>query len=314
MDENPKSQYHYYFGLVQRKYTPSGGGETQYIVIPLIEMPQVPRAVENMMLDNNSWFGAQYYPAKDQELLPGYTMRFHLRPKSSTEPPKEVKNTFYLLMGWNGNDETSNFKVIDILAFDPEKPDRVLFGADVFYFDVVPKSRAIFKYSENAPFTLNTAYVKTAFGKRRMIVFDHLSAPNKSNSPANQSEWEIGPDGTYDAIFFENKTKKAFSSKQNAMFDISPNKGYFEWSRNVTLAEKYNTRQNQKLIEERRYASLKDELGEKEARRVAHEMSITESRDDAALAKKLREQQAIEAERMKKAGINLDKDKKTKKP
>ncbi|MEL6730031.1 MAG: hypothetical protein AAFP83_02760, partial [Bacteroidota bacterium] len=47
---------HYFFGLVQRKYV-NKKKETEYIVIPLIEMQEIPKGVENMLLDNTNWLG-----------------------------------------------------------------------------------------------------------------------------------------------------------------------------------------------------------------------------------------------------------------
>jgi len=308
VDESAGGQYHYYFGLVQRRYTDADGAE-QFAVIPLLEMSQVPQGVENMLLESNNWFGAQYYLGKYDRVIPAYHIRYHDRPRSSQEKPKTVDNTFYLLMGWNGNDETSNFKVLDVISFDPENPTRVLFGADVFYFDVVPKSRAIFRYSDNAPFTMNMAYVKYGAGKKLMVVYDHLANPNKLiGQNEMRDSWDMGPDGSYDALVFEHKRKK-MHSKNMGNVNARDTKGYFDWHRNVALAESYNERMNQKRIEERRYESLKAQFGEAEARRAAHGMARAERNSDRTLQKKLAAQREEEARRLKAAGIDTHKKK-----
>lgn len=307
VNESNRTQYYYYFGIVQRRLKKEDGS-TEIILIPLIEMPQVPKGVENMILDNNNWFGAQYYLSRNENALQSYNLRYRERPRSSVEKPKLIDNQFYLLFGWNGNDETSNFKLIETMSFDPADPTKVLFGAEVFYFDVVPKARAIFKYSDNAPFTLNTAYVRAGiFGKKLMVVYDHLADPRKNQATAAmQDSWEIGPDGSYDALEFRNGTRKFASGKTGQSMAVSDVKGYFQWRRNVVLAERYNDRKNAEKIEQQRYESLKAEFGEEEARRAAKEMTINERRDDKALKQKLEEQRAAERRRLQQAGIRLE--------
>lgn len=235
VDKNYKQyygeQYHYYFGLVQRKYV--SNGQTEYIVIPLLEMPTIPRGVENMVLDNGNWLGALYYPPRYGEYIPSQTLKYYSRrEQDGSGSPKKIKQDFYVLMGWNGNDEKSNYKMIEVMSFDPDDKNRVIFGADVFYFDAIPKYRALFKYSEYAPFSLNYAYVKKGrAGKRKMIVYDHMGSPKPGDQKLTEI-WEMGPDGSYDAIGFYKKG------------------GYFEWYRNIELAEKYNNKITKKQQEE----------------------------------------------------------------
>ena len=226
-------QYHYFFGFVQRKY--EANGQIEYIVIPLLEMPQIPRGVENMVLDNGNWLGALYYKPQDSEFIPSYTLKYYDKKQPQTgKKPKMSKQKFYLLLGWNGNDNKSNYKMVEVMSFDPEEKNRVIFGADVFYFDAIPKYRALFKYSEYAPFSLNFTWVQTGkFSKKRMIVYDHMGVPTGKDSQFKEV-WDIGPDGSYDALYFYKR------------------RGYFEWYRNVTLAEKYISKIHRKQTQEAR--------------------------------------------------------------
>lgn len=228
----PESQYgevrHNYFGLVQRKYQDPQSRAVEYIVIPLVELPRIPAGVENMLLDDQHWLGGLYYPARYHSGIPAYTLRYYdPRDRDAGGKVKRKKQTFYLLMGWNGVDNRSNFKFVDVMTFDPKDKRRVVFGADVFYFDPIPKYRAIFKYSEYAPFTLNFSYAKKGLGKRRMIVYDHLAAPR--GGAGLEQVWDLGPDGSYDALFYDRGSSS------------------FAWGRNVRIAERFNERYNRKV-------------------------------------------------------------------
>jgi hypothetical protein len=233
----PEAQYgevrHNYFGLVQRKYLDPKSRATEYIVIPLVELPRIPLGVENMLLDDQRWLGGLYYPARYRSGIPAYTLRYYdPRDRDAEGKIKRKRQTFYLLMGWNGVDQRSNLKFVDVMTFDPEDKRRVLFGADVFYFDPIPKYRAVFKYSEYAPFTLNYSYVKKGLGKRRMIVYDHLAAPRGGSGL--EQVWDLGPDGSYDALFYDRGSSS------------------FAWGRNVQIAERYNERFSRKVAEQQR--------------------------------------------------------------
>ncbi|MDX2247608.1 MAG: hypothetical protein SF052_12565 [Bacteroidia bacterium] len=291
-------QYHYYFGLVQRRYEENG--KTEFLVIPLVELRNIPRGVENSVLDNGSWLGALYYPPKYHDFIPSYTVKTIGYNK---EQPRKVNNTLYLLLGWNGNDEKSNYKIVDVLSFDPKDKNRVLFGADIFYFDQIPKYRALFKYSEYAPFSLNFSYVQDGGQKKKMIVYDHMGTPKQGDQKL-EDVFETGADGSYDALYFYKKV------------------GYFEWYRNVTLAEKYISsenrkkqeliRQNQQKIAGERQKALKEEEA------VAEQFGVMEKGDPTAktinpaskkaqkqMLKQMEEQRKKEEEKLKQAGIKL---------
>lgn len=283
-------QFHYYFGLVQRKYE-NPNGKTEYLVIPLLEIPRIAPELEHMVLDNDNWLGAQYYLPRYHKTIPQYT--FKLKPPNTenayvlagrpSNSLVESKVNFYLLMGWNGADESTNYKVADVMYFDPEDPQKVLFGAQVFFYQkligsnkrmFIGKHRLLFKYSENAPFSLNMAYVKAGlFGRKEMLVFDHLA---ESTANSLQTNWEVGPDGSYDAVLF---------TKNNG--------GYFKWYSNVELAEKYN----KKLSQEQKWIYS-----------VYHNEKIQAKIDQ----KSQKEYSKRERQKLKEAGIDLGK--KRKKP
>lgn len=271
--DRPKDTYygdyaHYYFGLVQRKYT-DVSGKVHYLVIPLMEMERIPKGIESAVTDNYAWFGALYYAPRERPNVLAYDGSYYkleskkggvLEDGKETEQVitfvqgkyrgrqlKEVKKLsysnqvrvkrkvrYYVLMGWNGWDHKANYKVLDIMTFDPEDSSRVVFGAPIIYFDQIPKARALFKYSDYAPFSLNTGSVKTGFlnlGRKDMVVYDHLAPPRNARST---DMYELGPDGSYDALSYY----KRFG-------------GYFEWYRDVEVADKFEGKRHKREMEKR---------------------------------------------------------------
>jgi hypothetical protein len=92
----------------------------------------------------------------------------------------------------------------------------------------------IFKYSPNAPFSLNLGLVKTGLfnKKRKMIVFDHLAMP-KNTRP--QNHYEGGPDGSYDAFCYINRV-------------VDERKGFFLLLRNVNVYDPAMDRYKESFI------------------------------------------------------------------
>ena len=233
---------HYYFGLVQRRYENPETKAIEYIVIPLVEMNEIPAGVENMVLDNDSWLGGLYYPPRYHEGIPRGRFKYYEAVPGERDKSIKRKQDYYILLGWNGLDQRSNLKFVDVMTFDPADKTRIIFGANVFYFDpVVPKFRALFQYSEYAPFSLNFSHVKAGlWGKKRMIVYDHLASPKAGERKLTEI-WDMGPDGSYDALVYRNWG------------------GHFEWLKNVVVAEEYNsrvTRKEQEAIRKREQARL----------------------------------------------------------
>lgn len=299
---------HFYFGLVQRKYLPKKG-DPEYIVIPLIELPEIPRGVENMVLDNNNWLGGLYYPPKYGEGIQKQVLKY-FDPKGLKpgEKIKKKKQKYYVLMGWNGMDHTSNLKFVDVMSFDPKDKERVIFGANVFYFDpLVPKFRALFRYSEYAPFSLNYGYVKARFRKKLAIVYDHMGTP-KDNASKLKEIWDMGPDGSYDALVFS--------------------RGTYDWYKDVETVsvlsnkDKKKYAENQEEILRARLAELKKMAEIMEDEKVVKEIEEVESRKnldkyalkfiqkkEKLMLKRQEEIQNREAQKLKEAGLDMTKKK-----
>lgn len=104
----------------------------------------------------------------------------------------QKKDTYYLLLGWDGANGVINRKIIEAVTFNG---DKVRLGAPVFKVDKGSPKRFIMEYSEEVMASLR--YRKS----EKRIVFDHLAprAPGLEGNPAF-----YGPDLTFDAFVLEN--------------------------------------------------------------------------------------------------------------
>jgi hypothetical protein len=119
---------------------------------------------EDSVTTNAKWFGAQYYKI------------IHVTtPKS-----------YYILLGWKGNNIQTTKKVIDVLSFTDNKP---YFGMPVFDGNGKTRKRVVFEYTRQASMLLR--YVP----EQNLIVFDHLSPPDHKQKGQLSS---YGPDLSYD--------------------------------------------------------------------------------------------------------------------
>jgi len=271
IDKNSDGYYaeaaHYHFGLVQRRFV-GVDGKVHFLVIPLMEMEILPKGIENLVTDNFAWFGALYYPPKNSPFIDAHDgFYYKLVPKKNgkvtVDPNKkadvvdfvpgrykqrivtqgEMLNfstmdrvrqevRYYMLMGWNGWDNKANYKVVDVMSFDAMDSMKVNFGAPIFYFENIPKARALFKYSEYASFSMNKGMAKSGplgIGRKKMLVFDHL-APPRFARPTDA--WDMGPDGTYDGLAWYGKSG-----------------GYFEWYRKIDVIDKTGGARHRKEME-----------------------------------------------------------------
>ena len=128
-----------------------------------------------------------------------------------------------------------------------------------------------------------------------MIVYDHLGTPKPGDRRLTKVE-EIGPDGSYDALYFYKKG------------------GYFEWYRNVELADKYlsklhrkqqaEIRKNQQAIVDRREASASEDpsvrqmAGLEKGRKSRGGRNWGSRKEQRKMLKELQEKQQKEAERV----------------
>jgi hypothetical protein len=155
-------------------------------VIKLKEKKQELARIKTKKLNDQEWFGAIYY-----QLI----QKSHKR------------NTYYILLGWNGNTALSNIKLIDVLQVS-KNGQQVSFGAPIFTGNQT-LSRVIFEYSEKASMSLKFQ----DNGSR--IVFDHLSPINTNMK--DQFEF-YSPDFTYDSYNWK-KGKWIFNKNIDARND-----------------------------------------------------------------------------------------------
>lgn len=107
-------------------------------------------------------------------------------------PFKSEKASAYLLLGWDGNNISSNKKLIEVLSIKKNK--EVQFGKPVISWRGKMLNRVVFEYAKQAQMTIQ--YQK----KKKRLVFDHL-APSLPNYQ-NQFEY-YGPDFSYDALILK---------------------------------------------------------------------------------------------------------------
>ncbi|MCX6185977.1 MAG: hypothetical protein NTU43_03130 [Bacteroidetes bacterium] len=106
---------------------------------------------------------------------------------------KAGKTTFYTILGWDGNTNRSNKKVVDVLTFQNNKP---VFGAPIF--DVKGKKllkRMIWEFSNQATMTLR--YEE----KKNMLIYENIVPPKPSNLGMYETYL---PDGSYDFMVWKN--------------------------------------------------------------------------------------------------------------
>jgi len=116
----------------------------------------------------DNWYGALYF---------------------SAIPVVYKKKTYYTLLGWAGNDDLTNLKLIDALTLDNK--GNAKFGSAVFKVKNKTYHRILFEYGDRYTMSLN--YDK----RKRWIVCDHLSP----SAPKYEGLYtHYGPDFSYDAF------------------------------------------------------------------------------------------------------------------
>jgi len=107
-------------------------------------------------------------------------------------PFREKDGIAYILLGWDGNNYSTNKKLIEILSFD--RNGKCRFGKSFILWRGKRLNRVIFEYAKQA--SMSIQYQE----KEKRIVFDHL-APSSLNYQ-NQFEY-YGPDLSYDALEYK---------------------------------------------------------------------------------------------------------------
>ena len=121
--------------------------------------------------DNRHWMGALVYQVH------------HYRWK---------KQDYYITFGWDGQDDKTNRKIIDVLWFNEEGQPN--FGEEIFDFDGDLQSRIIFDFNDRAAMLCRYDDFEDA------IVFSNLVPINPIMKGIYQN---YVPDGTYDYLKFE---------------------------------------------------------------------------------------------------------------
>ncbi len=155
-----------YFGYIQYQ-----DRDKNLQTVRLVDKSDEINDPQHANLSPQRWFGCLYY-------------------QIITE--KAGKNTYYTLLGWDGNDLLSNKKIIEVVSIKNGKP---VFG---YKFNINGRTfkRLIFEYNKQAQMVLQWD------DKMKMIVWDHLSP----SEPKYQGIYQFyGPDFTYDALAFKRK-------------------------------------------------------------------------------------------------------------
>jgi hypothetical protein len=185
------------FGFVQSKNIASG----EYEVYRLYDKSEQSNMPEYDKMNDSTWFGAVYY-----DLI----------------TTKNENNTYYTLLGWDGNNIYTKRKVIEPISF-ARNSGRPIFGQSIFYKDK-NRRRYIFEYSPEAKFNLkwdNQYYqvgkrekakstffkkakpfevVEPKMEKKQMILFDELEPMNDSMEGLKQY---YVPSGEVDGLYFD---------------------------------------------------------------------------------------------------------------
>lgn len=105
------------------------------------------RKPNTLSLTNNQWMGALYY---------------HM---SSF---KRGKKTYYLLLGWDGHNERSNKKIIDVLSISK----TLVFGAPIFRYKKQRLHRFVLEYKEDAAVSVRFSEKNQAIYFPQLIPID----------------------------------------------------------------------------------------------------------------------------------------------
>jgi hypothetical protein len=120
-------------------------------------------------LDDENWYGALYY---------------HI------ETTTEGKKTYYTLLGWDGNNNFTNKKIVECFYIDGNK---LVLGPPIFKMEKGVKNRLVFEFGKQVKMMLRYD------NKLKMIVYDHLAPSHKKFTGQYMY---YGPDMSQDGIQF----------------------------------------------------------------------------------------------------------------
>jgi hypothetical protein len=177
---------HEYFGFIQVHVSK----EKTYKTFPLIDKSDDIRSPETAVTNNEKWYGMLYY-----EII----------------TKKHKKQTYYTLLGWDGNDMISKKRIIEGISFAADGTPR--FGDSSFDLGKKKPRRIIFEHAKDVSMTLK--YDES----QKMIVFAHLVPRHPALE--GQGQFYIH-DGSYDGLEFK-KGKWEFVKDVDARNEKSKN-------------------------------------------------------------------------------------------
>lgn len=115
-------------------------------------------------------------------------------------PPRKKNDKKFLLLGWDGNDERSSKKLIEVISFD--KKGIPSFGAPVLKIDVGGSKQVKYetKYRMEFEYSSKVAMLLRYDSDQKMVVFDHL-IPSTERLKSVKSTYI--PDFSYDGLFYK---------------------------------------------------------------------------------------------------------------
>ena len=172
-----------YFGLVQINPKKANGEALFKLTNSTNKDTNATHEISNI----ENWYGASYYKIVQK---------------------KSNKNVYYTLLGWDGNNNLTTRKIIDVIVFD--KNGQPEFGASIFQTKTDIKTRFIIEYAAYVSSSLKyeKQFMHKGKNKKWMIVFDRVSP--LSPMLAGQYQFYVPDTDTYDAFIFENGVWKFY--------------------------------------------------------------------------------------------------------
>ncbi len=206
-----------YFGFVQVW----SSKQKKYLLYPLIDKSDSINNPETQTLEPRNWYGELYYK-----------IVFN----------KFAGRKYYTLLAWDGNNNESQKKIIDVLTFNSN--DKPVFGAPIFKYNKKTYKRIIFEYNATVSMSLKYDKQNTEYGKKKrtMIIFDRLC-------PADPSL-----EGSYAFYYPETNIFDSFifkKGKWNFVKDVD--------ARNPGESKEERKRRQQIIKEQKAHNQVKDE-------------------------------------------------------
>ena len=165
-----------YFGLIQINPKKAQGEE----LFKLTNAATKGIGSTQDILSPENWYGAHYYKILQN---------------------KSKDNTYYTLMGWDGNNNITTRKIIDVMTIKSDGQPE--FGAPIFQTKTDLKTRFIIEYGSQVSVSLKyeKQYVSKGKNKKWMLVFDRVTP--LSPMLEGQYQFYVPIVDTYDAFIFE---------------------------------------------------------------------------------------------------------------